>query len=173
MDGRGSEITPVFVKPGNENIASEVFGYLDYLLEQDGIYFFRSPCTCRISNLPIEFMEKLYVNTVGKLPQKIIEKTFEAYNNGTIFFKTYLGENIIQRVVKNVGDTDPVKAADWTVRGRFRMDSLEAAFKEQRYLNNTIHAPKTLEEASEQMKLWLGGKLNHNSLKHFFFGRSL
>ncbi len=155
MVGLNSEGTIFFVKPRNEEIAYQVFDYLDSLLEKDGNDFRQISGIWQINHPPIRLVEEHYKNLVGRLPDEILTNTFEAFRNGTIFLSYYKGKDIVQKIKKCLGETDPNRAEDWTVRGKFRKDSLEEAFKERRYLNNTAHASANLEEARREEGIWL------------------
>lgn len=155
MDGSNSEGTIFFVKPKNEEIAYRVFDYLESLLKKDGTNFSQVSGILQINHPPVQLVEEHYKNLVGKLPDEILNNTFETFREGTIFLSYYRGKDIVQRIKRNVGETDPVKAEDWTVRGRFRKDSLEEAFRERRYLNNTAHASANLEDARREAGIWL------------------
>ena len=66
----------------------------------------------------------------------------------------YSGNNIIYRVRRAVGETDPRKAKQGSVRQIFSGDSLEIAAREARYLNNVIHASSNNEDAERELRLW-------------------
>lgn len=155
MDGKSREETIAFVKPGNDDIALDVFDYLNCLLEKDNLWFEPACCILMLTRPPIGLIRAHHSALVGKVPDEVIAATIEAYRNGRTFFTYYHGENIVERVRQKTGDKDPVRAEDWTVRGKFRRDSLEVALREKRYLNNTLHSSANLVEAKKDSDLWL------------------
>jgi len=60
----------------------------------------------------------------------------------------------IKTVRDMIGPTDPAKAEDFTIRGRYGKDTLELSLKEHRLLKNLIHASDSLLAAQEEMKIW-------------------
>ncbi len=147
-----NEETLVFVKPRNEDIAYYVFDYLCELLNRDKIEYTKSktnPVIC-----PPEKIVSEHYRDLRFFDGEIFRDTIEVYKNGTIFLQTYSGEDIISGVRKNIGNTAPERAEDWTVRGYFRRDSLENALKQKRYLNNVIHASSDASEAKRELGLW-------------------
>ena len=138
----------VFTKPGNEHHSLEVFSYLNHRLEG---HFVRSPLVY-VPHISRQIIEAHYEN-IRELP--IFEATIEAYLKDSITLSVYCGEDIISRIRKIVGITDPRKAEKDTIRGRFSSDSMDEAFRERRYLNNVIHASSGREDAEREIKLWM------------------
>ena len=99
--------------------------------------------------------------------EEVIDKVNQAYFKDAIL-KTFVGKKVIaleitkdsshlvEEVRQLVGVTDPIKADDLSIRGRFRDDSLEVAMKEKRTLRNLIHASDSIENAQIEMTLWFG-----------------
>ena len=65
------------------------------------------------------------------------------------------GSNAIERVRTLIGATDPAKADPSTIRGRYGNDSMEQATKEERMVNNLIHASDSVESYQRELQLWL------------------
>lgn len=149
-----NEKTLVFVKPRNEDIVHDVFAYLDFLLGKDEKPFRSFESIYEIKRVPESLIAEHY-SSLKKINEDIFRATIEAYKTGTMFLTFYSGENIVERVRTNIGDKDPMKAEPWTIRGRFKRDSLEDALREKRYCNNVIHASSDLEEADRELNLWL------------------
>lgn len=53
-----------------------------------------------------------------------------------------------------VGPTDPAKASNDTLRGRYGQDTMERSSQEKRMLNNLIHASDSPESALHELALW-------------------
>lgn len=146
------ERTLVFVKPQNEDIAYAVFDYLGSLLGLELQSFVRSEI------IPLRFVPELAIAQhyaeLKLFDEEIFRNTIEAYKQGNIFLALYQGKDIISSVRRNIGVTAPEKAEGWTVRGRFRRDSLEEALKQKRYLNNIIHSSSSHNEAIREIEIW-------------------
>ena len=65
--------------------------------------------------------------------------------------------NTIVKVRELIGATDPSKAEPHTIRGMFGIDSFERASKEERMIENLIHASDSIESAAYELKLWFEG----------------
>ena len=65
--------------------------------------------------------------------------------------------NTITNVRELIGATDPSKAEPHTIRGMFGIDSFERASKEERMIENLIHASDSIESAAYELKLWFEG----------------
>lgn len=65
---------------------------------------------------------------------------------------------LIARIRKLVGATDPSKAAKGTIRGDFGQDSFEKCSAEGRCCRNLIHASDSPESLYRELKLWFGEK---------------
>ncbi len=149
-----SERTLVFIKPQNEDIAYEVFDYLDLIVGNRSNEAGRSLNIHKLPRPDINLMARHYSH-LEALDSQIFQETIRVFNSGTIFITYYSGPDIVSLVRTCIGNTDPQKAEDWTVRGRFRRDSLEAALREKRYLNNVIHASANPSEAKQELSEWL------------------
>ena len=148
------EKTLVFIKPQNEDIAYPVLDYLNELLIKDRISFEEFDLVHEIRRVPEAIIAKHYEH-IKEFDETIFKNTIEAYKNGTMFLTWYTGEDIIQRVRKNIGNLDPLKSEPWTIRGKFSKDSRDIAYREKRYLNNVIHASANREDADRELSLWL------------------
>jgi nucleoside-diphosphate kinase len=62
--------------------------------------------------------------------------------------------NIVAKVRELIGTTDPSKAGQDTIRGKYSNDSMELAKQEQRLVHNLIHASDSDENAYKEIKLW-------------------
>ena len=132
-------------------------------LEDQIIQIFLHECYHIVRKKEVIVSEKLIL----KHYEEVIEKVNQAYFKDAIL-KTFVGKKVIaleitkdsshlvEEVRQLVGVTDPIKADDLSIRGRFRDDSLEVAMKEKRTLRNLIHASDSIENAQIEMTLWFG-----------------
>jgi len=149
--GRVMEIekTLVLLKPGNFERRLEVFTCLDDLLRED----FTKTNSFHVHPVPAELIKAHYEDIKGKPFYDWTVKAFLESREG-IILRVYSGNNIIERSRKAIGNTDPKKAKQGTIRQRFSNDSLDIAFREKRYLNNVIHASDSLESSERERKIW-------------------
>ena len=143
------EKTLTFTKPGNFEYCLEIFECLDDSLGRD----FAKTVPIHLTLVPEELIREHYKNIKGKL---FYEWTIQAFlkSKDGIVFRGYEGYNIVSRMRKAAGHTDPQKAKSGTVRTIFSNDSLEVAFREKRYLNNVIHCSSSVEDAQRELRLW-------------------
>lgn len=68
------------------------------------------------------------------------------------------GIQAVDMVRKIVGHTLPVKAAVWTIREKYSVDTPLIANLEKRIIHNLIHASETAAEALDEIKVRFGGE---------------
>jgi nucleoside-diphosphate kinase len=73
-----------------------------------------------------------------------------------IIVATHPKDNPIKTVRDMIGSTDPAKAEDFTIRGKFGNDTLELSLKEHRMLKNLIHASDSPESVEKEILIWFG-----------------
>ena len=73
-----------------------------------------------------------------------------------IIVATHPKGNPIKTVRDMIGPTDPAKAEDFTIRGKFGNDTLELSLKEHRMLKNLIHASDSPESVEKEILIWFG-----------------
>lgn len=148
------EKTLTLLKPGNFEKRFKIFNRLDDLLKED---LFKEDFTrtvlVQVNPVP-ESIIRAHYQHISEMP--IYEPTIQAFleSKEGIFLRVYNGKNIIERVRRANGYTDPQKAEKGTIRQVFSNDSLERAWEEVRYLNNIIHASSSVEEAVREIELW-------------------
>jgi len=64
------------------------------------------------------------------------------------------GEGIVAKVRAVVGATEPISAARGTIRGDLASDSYLQADKEDRAVENLVHASDSPKEAEREIRLW-------------------
>jgi nucleoside-diphosphate kinase len=65
-------------------------------------------------------------------------------------------EDLVPKVRKLIGATDPAAADRDSIRGIYGIDSMAKARAEKRMLRNLIHASDSNENASKEIELWFG-----------------
>lgn len=68
-------------------------------------------------------------------------------------------ENIISKIRKLIGATDPSKAEKGTIRGDFGIDTIEKAISEGRCCENLIHASDSHSSYLLESSLWFGERI--------------
>jgi nucleoside-diphosphate kinase len=80
------------------------------------------------------------------------------FKDQEVFIAEVVSEsNTIVKVRELIGATDPSKAEPHTIRGMFGIDSFDRASKEERMIENLIHASDSTESAAYELKLWFEG----------------
>lgn len=135
--------TLIFIKPDAVDRAEEIFS----LLDQHGTRV----QTVALDSTPREDMEAHYA------PHR--EKFFFDYVVGEfvgqpLVLALYEGEDVIEKMKTAIGPTDPAKAPDDTIRGKFSDDSLDTAVSEKRGVRNAIHRSDSPEEFAREWGVW-------------------
>jgi len=89
---------------------------------------------------------------------KIQKWMVDFITSGPVLAVVLSGPHAVEIVRKMVGHTLPLKANPGTIRGDYSYDSPALANKEQRPVNNLIHASGDAEEAAFEIKLWFSEK---------------
>lgn len=85
---------------------------------------------------------------------KIIQGLKEYITSNPVVKMILEGEDAIKKVRAITGYTDPKSAEKGTIRGDFGTDDILTANKENRAVQNLIHASGTIEEAQTEILLW-------------------
>lgn len=133
----------VFLEQNGERKAKEIFETLDRLLAKSNHVKILAERKFRFTE---ELSDLHYRAHVGKpfYPQL---KT--AITAGEVWARVYEGPEIIDRIRKAVGATDPAKAKEGTIRWKFGDHS--------NMTNNAIHASGNEEDALYELKLHFQG----------------
>jgi nucleoside-diphosphate kinase len=102
--------------------------------------------------------EELDPNKIG---HEVRDWLVQSMMSGPVMPIVLEGPHSIEIVRKIVGHTLPQKAAPGTVRGDYSFDSAALANKNQRPVNNLIHASGNAEEAEHEIELWFTSKELH------------
>jgi nucleoside-diphosphate kinase len=100
-----------------------------------------------------------YQEVIQRLKLPYIEQAIlEEFNQKLVWIivATHPKDNPIKTVRDMIGSTDPAKAEDFTIRGKFGNDTLELSMKEHRMLKNLIHASDSPESVEKEILIWFG-----------------
>ena len=100
-----------------------------------------------------------YQEVIQRLKLPYIEQAIlEEFNQKLVWIivATHPKDNPIKTVRDMIGPTDPAKAEDFTIRGKFGNDTLELSMKEHRMLKNLIHASDSPESVEKEILIWFG-----------------
>jgi nucleoside-diphosphate kinase len=92
---------------------------------------------------------------IGEIVNKWL---FDMFDTGPIFAFVFEGPNAVEKIRGLVGSTYPNSAPAGTIRGDFALDSPFTSLKRKRAVFNLIHASGTVDEATEEIKLWFDEK---------------
>ncbi|MFT5179945.1 MAG: nucleoside-diphosphate kinase [Candidatus Paceibacteria bacterium] len=84
----------------------------------------------------------------------ILERLIKYITSGPVVAMVFQGVHAVPIVRKVVGSTEPLTSDVGTIRGDFVIDSYELSDIDNRSVRNLIHASGTVDEASEEIKLW-------------------
>lgn len=90
-----------------------------------------------------------------KLGQIVIDRLIDYMQAGPIITLILRGYNAVNIVRKITGSTYPIDAETGSIRGQFSNDSKEIAFLEGRSVINLLHSSGTVEEARDEISLWI------------------
>lgn len=101
---------------------------------------------------------KHYAEAIAKMGHDFERKYADYFTNRYVIPIIVKSEypDIIERVRKVVGATNPIKAAKGTIRGDFGIDSFEKSAAENRGCQNLIHASDGPEAVRREIALWFG-----------------
>lgn len=74
--------------------------------------------------------------------------------SGEVVAMVWEGNAAVKNVRRLVGNTLPIMADPGSIRGRFSLDSPDAANAEKRPISNLVHASGEVHEAINEIKLW-------------------
>lgn len=145
------ELTFVFLKPD----ALER-GLVYTVME----YFFRAGIQVRAMDLQTVAPETIcahYAEHIRKYGANFRQMTLDMFAGRQVLPAILAGgENVVEDVRTIVGATQPVKAAEGTIRGDIGLgDCYERSTPEKRLVRNLIHASDTEEAVRREAALWL------------------
>jgi len=139
------ERSVVFVKPhillekGGVKKAREIFGMLDGLLKKTGAFRILAEKQFSFS----EELSDLHYRAHVKKP--FYPELKIAITQGKVWARVYEGPDLIERIRKAAGATDPAKAERGTVRWKYG--------DHENITNNAIHASGNEEDAAWEVRL--------------------
>lgn len=99
-----------------------------------------------------------YAEVIEKLGEDFKRRSIAFFENEYVIPMVVKGEgpDLIGRVRKIVGATDPSKAEKGTIRGDLGHDSLQKSMEEDRCCANVIHASDCPEAVKNETTIWFG-----------------
>jgi nucleoside-diphosphate kinase len=89
-----------------------------------------------------------------EITTEIIRRLQKYITRGAVIPMVWEGENAVHMVRKVGGGTEPASAEKGTLRGDYATDSYELADKENRSIENIIHASGSVKEAEMEIHHW-------------------
>lgn len=101
---------------------------------------------------------KHYAEAIAKMGHDFERKYADYFTNRYVIPIIVKSEqpDIIDRIRKVVGATNPAEADKGTIRGDFGTDSFEKSAAENRGCHNLIHASDSSEAVRREIALWFG-----------------
>ena len=139
------EQTLVLVKP--DGVKRSLIGEIIKRFEQRGLKI----VGMKMTHIDHDFSKKHYITHIKKDFYKGLEKFIIS---GPLIAIAIEGINAVEVVRKVVGSTEPKSAEVGTIRGDFANISYNYADKQNKAIENLIHASGNLEEAKQEVQLW-------------------
>lgn len=142
------ERTIVFIKPDgvDRGLAEDIFSELDK--------FGARIKTIEVREIYPKAIEAHYKDTIAKHGEHLRRKLV-FFKDKTIILALYEGEGVIKKIKDKVGATDPSKAEEGTIRRRWHNgESSEKAMKEERFIQNLVHASADKSDFEKEFEVW-------------------
>lgn len=101
-----------------------------------------------------DFGKKHYFDIAERRGQKVLDCLLQFMTSGPVMAFVVEGVNAVENVRKMVGSTEPKAALPGTIRGDFAHASFGYTDKNDRAIENLIHASGNVEEARSEVALW-------------------
>ena len=109
-----------------------------------------------------EFGKKHYSDLGERRGEKVLKVMLEYATSGPVFAICIEGINTVEGIRKMVGGTEPKTAAPGTIRGDFSHVSFAHADRQDKAVENLIHASGNIEEAKVEIALWFKDEELHS-----------
>jgi nucleoside-diphosphate kinase len=153
------ERTLVMLKPDaiERGLVSAIFAELD---ETAGNVGAKRTMTVRVDgqSVTIERLEQHYAGAIRKHGEALRKDYLPYFKGKPLVLAVYEGPSGTVRAIKDkVGPTDPLNAPKNSIRGKYGRDSLEQALRENRAVENLVHAsdPDNYQELLEEFEAWI------------------
>jgi nucleoside-diphosphate kinase len=90
-----------------------------------------------------------------ELGEKVLTGLKSYMSSGPVVVMVWKGAHAVKLVRKLVGSTEPLSSDVGTIRGDFVLDSYKMSDTDGRSVRNLIHASGSVEEAEQEINLWL------------------
>lgn len=90
-----------------------------------------------------------------ELGEKVLAGLKKYMSSGPVVVMCWQGAHAVELVRKLVGGTEPLSSDVGTIRGDFVLDSYKMSDTDGRSVRNLIHASGNIEEAAQELELWL------------------
>jgi nucleoside-diphosphate kinase len=150
-DKKMKDITFVMLKPDaiDRKLVYEIISYF----EKEGIY----ARSFDLQTVKAQIIKEHYAEHILKFGADFERKTLEMFENKLVIPIVLTGDkDIIAKVRRIVGATEPLKAEKGTIRGDLgEGDSYPLSTTENRLVRNLIHASDCVDAVRREAKLWL------------------
>ncbi|MBU0470922.1 MAG: nucleoside-diphosphate kinase [Nanoarchaeota archaeon] len=101
-----------------------------------------------------DFGKRHYADIAERRGEKVLKVLLNFMTQGPVMALCVEGINAVENIRKIVGGTEPKSALPGTIRGDFAHISFAYADKENKAIENLIHASGNVEEAKVEVALW-------------------
>ena len=149
------ERTLVILKP--DAVKRSLIGRVMSRLEDVGLKI----VAAKMVKVTPEFAQQHYADLAQRRGDKVATMMIQFLVSGPVFALAVDGVDAVENVRKLVGATEPKAALPGTIRGDFSHVSFSHADKENRAIENLIHASGSSDDAQREIALWFTAKEIH------------
>jgi uncharacterized protein (TIGR00661 family) len=142
------ELTLTIIKP--DAVKKNIIGGIISYFEKQKI----RPVAIKMMRISDYAARKFYSQLEGKVPTRVFESIVRYMSSGKVVLIVWHGKDVVGKVHKLCGATDPKKAKKSTIRGRFSDDSLEERAKQGKAVRNVIHSSDNAKDAKREINFF-------------------
>ena len=98
--------------------------------------------------------KKHYFDLAQRRGEKVLRQMLKFVSSGPVLAIVLEGISAVEGIRKIVGGTEPKSAMPGTIRGDFAHHSFAHADKQDKAIENLIHASGSVDEAKQEVALW-------------------
>jgi nucleoside-diphosphate kinase len=138
----------VLIKP--DGVKRHLIGEIVKRFEQNGLEII----ALKMTQVDAAMASEHYFDLGERKGEQVKRRMVNFLVSGPVVAMVLEGEGAVAKIRQIIGTTEPASADKGTIRGDLATDSYEIADKEDRAVENLVHASGNLEEAATEVKLW-------------------
>lgn len=138
----------MLIKP--DGVKRHLIGEIVKRFEQNGLEII----ALKMTQVDAAMASEHYFDLGERKGEQVKRRMVNFLVSGPVVAMVLEGEGAVAKIRQIIGTTEPASADKGTIRGDLATDSYEIADKEDRAVENLVHASGNLEEAATEVKLW-------------------